>query len=32
LFPDDGPDLSTLLRKADVAMFTDKASGYGHHV
>jgi GGDEF domain-containing protein len=32
LFPDDGQDLSTLLRKADVAMYTDKASGYGHHV
>lgn len=32
LFPDDGPDLSTLLRKADTAMFKAKASGYGHHV
>ena len=32
LFPDDGPDLSTLLRKADAAMYTDKASGPGHHV
>ena len=32
LFPDDGPDLSTLLRKADVAMFKAKASGHGHHV
>jgi diguanylate cyclase len=32
VFPDDGPDLSTLLRKADVAMFKAKASGYGHHV
>jgi len=32
LFPDDGPDLSTLLRKADLAMYKAKASGYGHHV
>ena len=32
LFPDDGPDLSTLLRKADVAMYKAKASGDGHHV
>ncbi|MEP7036512.1 MAG: EAL domain-containing protein [Actinomycetota bacterium] len=32
LFPDDGPDLSTLLRKADTAMFKAKASGNGHHV
>jgi len=32
LFPDDGPDLSVLLRKADVAMFKAKASGCGHHV
>jgi|SRR5665647_152320 len=32
LFPDEGPDLSTLLRKADAAMYKDKASGYGHHV
>ena len=32
LFPDDGPDLSTLLRKADVAMYKAKASRRGHHV
>jgi len=33
LFPDDGPDLTTLLRKADVAMYKAKASGgHGHHV
>jgi diguanylate cyclase len=32
LFPDDGADLGNLLRKADVAMFRAKASGYGHHV
>jgi diguanylate cyclase (GGDEF)-like protein len=32
LFPDDGADLGTLLRKADVAMFRAKASGHGHHV
>jgi diguanylate cyclase len=32
LFPDDGPDLSTLLRKADVAMYKAKAFGDGHHV
>ena len=32
MFPDDGPDLSTLLRKADVAMYKAKASGDGHHV
>jgi diguanylate cyclase len=32
LFPDDGTDLSTLLRKADVAMFKAKVSGDGHHV
>jgi diguanylate cyclase len=32
LFPDDGPDLSTLLRKADVAMYKAKASSDGHHV
>jgi diguanylate cyclase (GGDEF)-like protein len=32
LFPDDGPDLSTLLRKADVAMYKAKAYGDGHHV
>jgi diguanylate cyclase len=32
LFPDDGPDLNTLLRKADVAMYKAKASADGHHV
>ncbi|HEY5181755.1 MAG TPA: diguanylate cyclase, partial [Dermatophilaceae bacterium] len=32
LFPDDGPDLSTLLRKADIAMYQAKTSGNGHHV
>ena len=32
LFPDDGPDLSTLLRKADIAMYKAKTFGDGHHV
>ena len=32
LFPDDGPDLSTLLRKADIAMYQAKTSFTGHHV
>jgi diguanylate cyclase (GGDEF)-like protein len=32
LFPDAGPDLSTLLRKADIAMYKAKTSGNGHHV
>ena len=32
LFPDDGLDLNTLLRKADVAMYKAKASRDGHHV
>ena len=32
LFPDEGPDLSALLRKADIAMYKAKASGNGHHV
>jgi diguanylate cyclase (GGDEF)-like protein len=31
LFPDDGPDLSSLLRKADIAMYKAKAAGNGHH-
>jgi len=32
LFPDDGPDLSSLLRKADIAMYKAKTSGDGHHL
>ena len=32
LFPDDGPHLSTLLRKADIAMYKAKTSSAGHHV
>ena len=32
LFPEDGRDLATLLRKADVAMYKAKASACGHHV
>jgi diguanylate cyclase len=32
VFPDDGPDLSSLLRKADIAMYKAKASRTGHHV
>ena len=32
MFPDDGPDLSSLLRKADIAMYKAKTSGHGHHV
>lgn len=32
LFPDDGPDLSALLRKADIAMYKAKISGDGQHV
>jgi diguanylate cyclase len=32
LFPNDGPDLSTLLRKADIAMYKAKIFGDGHHV
>jgi len=31
-FPDDGPDLSALLRKADIAMYKAKTSGEGYHV
>jgi len=31
LFPDDGPDLNTLLRKADVAMYKAKGSDDRHH-
>ena len=32
LFPDEGPGLSALLRKADIAMYKAKTSGEGHHV
>ncbi|MDQ1538889.1 MAG: hypothetical protein QOE58_3282 [Actinomycetota bacterium] len=32
LFPGDGPDLSVLLRKADIAMYKAKSSGQGHHL
>ncbi|HEY5247430.1 MAG TPA: GGDEF domain-containing phosphodiesterase, partial [Dermatophilaceae bacterium] len=32
LFPDDGPDLSTLLSKADIAMYKAETSFTGHHV
>jgi len=32
LFPCDGPDLSTLLRKADIAMDKAKTSGDGVHI
>ena len=32
LFPDDGADLSALLRKADIAMYRAKRSSNGHHV
>jgi diguanylate cyclase (GGDEF)-like protein len=32
LFPDDGPDLAALLRKADIAMYEAKTSLRGHHV
>ncbi len=31
-FPDDGVDLSALLRKADIALYKAKTSGAGHHV
>ena len=32
LFPEDGRDLATLLRKADIAMYKAKASASGPHV
>ncbi len=32
LFPEDGPDLSSLLRKADIAMYKAKSSGNSHHI
>jgi EAL domain-containing protein (putative c-di-GMP-specific phosphodiesterase class I) len=32
LFPDDGPDLDTLLSKADMAMYKAKGSLPGYHV
>jgi len=31
-FPDDGTELGTLLRKADIAMYKAKTSAEGHHV
>ena len=32
LFPDDGADLSALMRKADIAMYKAKTFGDGHHL
>jgi len=32
LFPGDGPDLSSLLRKADISMYKAKTAGGGHHL
>ncbi len=32
LSPEDGTDLNTLLRKADIAMYKAKTSGEGHHL
>jgi diguanylate cyclase (GGDEF)-like protein len=32
LFPEDGPGLSALLRKADIAMYKAKTGGDSHHV
>ncbi|MDQ1484063.1 MAG: diguanylate cyclase, partial [Actinomycetota bacterium] len=32
LFPDEGFELSSLLRKADIAMYKAKVSGNGYHV
>ena len=32
VFPDDGPDLNTLLTKADMAMYKSKTSLLGYHV
>ena len=31
-FPEDGPDLSALLRKADIAMYKAKTSSIGQHI
>ncbi len=31
-YPDDGPEMSALLRKADIAMYKAKISAAGHHV
>ena len=32
MFPEDGPDLSSLLRKADIAMYKAKTSFKGQHI